>query len=443
MTGLRRELGSLEAYATLIGILVGAGIFRVTSDASRATGAGVVVAHLLLAPVVLASTVAYAVFLSTPLGREPGGEALHLARTFRRPALGFVAAWLKLVSYLGAGAYLVTALAEQVPGLEGAALRVAALAALAAFGVLHLSGSRGFARLQVGMCALLGLSILVLVVPGLFAVERANLTPVLPRGVGGLVEALPPLFFAYAGFESLAQTAGEVQDSTARLPRVFLRGVALTALIFLAMSLVAFGSLPASVLEDSTTPMTDAARTYLPAGAEWIVTGGAVLAIATSVNATMLVPARLAYGLAREGLMPRAFARVHPSRGVPDVGIAVSFGLVAFLVATDRTQVALGIAVLALVSLYGLHSAALLLLPRANPELLAQATTRLPRGVQVLGAGVSTLAMAAIVAAQVWMDARSEAPWTSATGLLVLWGLLGAALFALGRVRRRRRIEVE
>ena len=64
--------------------------------------------------------------------------------------------------------------------------------------------------------------------------------------------SLLPLFFAYAGFESLAQTAGEVKQSTTRLPRVFLRGIGVATGIFFLMSAVAFGVLPGSRLGSST-----------------------------------------------------------------------------------------------------------------------------------------------------------------------------------------------
>src|SRR5512145_135808 len=64
---LRRELGVLESYAALIGILVGAGIFRVTSTAYASTGASVILGYVVLAPAVMATSVAYVVFLSTPL----------------------------------------------------------------------------------------------------------------------------------------------------------------------------------------------------------------------------------------------------------------------------------------------------------------------------------------------------------------------------------------
>ncbi|HEV8118669.1 MAG TPA: amino acid permease, partial [Thermoanaerobaculia bacterium] len=75
--GLRRDLGTLESYAALIGILIGAGIFKVTGEAWTLTGPSVILGYAVLSPAILATSVAYVVFLSTPLGREPGGEYTH------------------------------------------------------------------------------------------------------------------------------------------------------------------------------------------------------------------------------------------------------------------------------------------------------------------------------------------------------------------------------
>src|SRR4030095_9818807 len=69
---LRRDLGTVESYAALIGILIGAGIFKVTSDAGAITGPSVILSYIILMPAVLATSIPYAAFISTPLGREPG-----------------------------------------------------------------------------------------------------------------------------------------------------------------------------------------------------------------------------------------------------------------------------------------------------------------------------------------------------------------------------------
>src|SRR5262245_13817289 len=225
---LRRDLGTLESYAALIGILIGAGVFKVTSDATAATGPSVILGYVLLAPAVLASSVAYQVFLSTSLGLEPGGEVLHISQTFASPRLTFLCGWLKMISYLSAGAYLADALSVNLLELfvaspqESHALRTGvALAALGFFYLVHVAGVRWFGRLQVGMCILLAFSLVVLIVPGFFALHLENYRPFFTGGVGGFAASLTPLFFSYAGFEALAQTAGEVEDSRARLPRIF------------------------------------------------------------------------------------------------------------------------------------------------------------------------------------------------------------------------------
>src|SRR5258707_12149746 len=119
-SGLRRDLGPVESYAALLGILIGAGIFKVTSDAWALTGPSVILGYFVLAPAILATSVAYSVFLSTPLGREPGGEYAHISRTFGGYGLAFLGAWLKIISYIGALAYLARASADYVGQLFGA-----------------------------------------------------------------------------------------------------------------------------------------------------------------------------------------------------------------------------------------------------------------------------------------------------------------------------------
>ena len=57
---LRRDLGTLESYATVIGILIGAGIFQVTSQAWALTGPSVILGYLVLTPAILATSIPYA-----------------------------------------------------------------------------------------------------------------------------------------------------------------------------------------------------------------------------------------------------------------------------------------------------------------------------------------------------------------------------------------------
>src|SRR5690349_19753591 len=244
---LRRDLGTLESYAAVIGILIGAGIFQVTSRAWVLTGPSVILGYLALTPAILATSIPYAAYLSTPLGREPGGEYLHISRTLKGLRLAYVGAWLKIISYIGAGAYLANAMAGYLIALSGNRIDAQrfqlplALIALVVFYTIHVIGIRWFGRLQVVLSALKCLALLVLILPGLFVLKPANYTPFFTHGWDGFGVSLLPLFFAYAGFESIAQTAGEVKDSTRRLPRILVRGITITALIYVFTSIVSFG----------------------------------------------------------------------------------------------------------------------------------------------------------------------------------------------------------
>lgn len=451
---LRRDLGTLESYAALLGILIGAGIFTVTSRAWALTGPSVILGYIALFPVILATSVPYAAFLSTPLGLEPGGEYTHISRTLGEHRLAFVGAWLKIISYIGAEAFLANSLADYLIAaargrFDPATYRLPlALASLLFFYFVHVIGVRWFGRLQVTMCALLGVSLIVLIAPGLFAIRVENYQPFITHGLEGFLASLAPLFFSYAGFESLAQAAGEVKDSTKRLPMVFLKGISGAALIFVLMSVVAFGVLPGARLGASRAPMAEVASVYLPAGAAWFVTFGAIMALTTSMNSTMLVPSRLGIMLANDGLTPRWIGAIHPRTGTPVWGLTLTLAASALLLLGNQISLALNVAVFALVILYLLHSLTFLLLPRRNPALARLIGVNISPSLQRAAAWISLIAMGALVAVQVWQDAqtmRSLNPLRrisiqalTSVELLLAWGLVGLALYAFARRRGKR-----
>lgn len=449
---LRRDLGTVESYAALIGILIGAGIFKVTSQAWSLTGPSVILGYAVLMPAILATSIPYAAFISTSLGKEPGGEYLHMSRTFNGYAIAYVGAWLKIIAYIGAGAYLASALADYIIELSGRRIsgefahQALAVGSLLFFYMVHVIGVRWFGRIQVAMCALLGISIVILVVPGLFAIHPANYRPFITHGASGFALSLAPIFFSYAGFESLAQTAGETKDSTRRLPIVFLKGVTATGLIFIAMSAVAFGVLPGARLGASSAPMTEVASVYLPWGAAIIVTLGAIMAITTSLNPTLIVPSRLALIFVEDRLAPRWLGFVSSKTGTPIVSLTLNLAACMVLLISRQLSLALNIAVFALVLLYCLHSVAFLMLPRWNRKLYGEISLTLPRGLMMFAALVSVVSMGVLIAVQVVQDIQTLTTQSlkeriaqhslTSLELAVLWSGVAALLYIFARWRR-------
>ena len=475
---LKRELSKIESYATIIGILVGSGIFVVTGRSGSVAGPSVPLAYLVLAPIVLVTAVAYTVYLSTPLGNSPGGEYTHISRTTRSYYIGFIALWLKWLAYIGALVILSTSLAQYLkvfyPRMDeaiagalpfGQALAssypsdptlgeaVIATAALLFFLALNLLGVKAYGWLQTAMVIVKCLAVIVLVVPGLFAIDWKNFSPLFPYGFWahatpdgdkGFMAVLAPLFFAYAGFESLAQTAGETKESRSSLPMIFINGVLISMAIFFLMSLVAFGVMPHQELAASTFPMSDAAARYLPEWGSKVVAIGALMAFATCLNATLFVPGRILYVFGEDRMAPRWFGRVGERFRTPWVSLVINTTIALALLWTKKFGYVLDIAILGMFIVYGLHSASLISLPFVRRALYEKAQVRIrPALLVILGfislASMTYLAIVTIVRdiqrqQGLPPDQRSFAIWQ----LLLVWIAVGTVLYLAARWEGRR-----
>lgn len=392
---LKRDLGIISGYATIIGILVGAGIFRVTGEAGAVAGSAVPLAYLLFAPIVLSTAIAYSVFMSTPLGMRPGGAYIHISRTFGSYYLGFIAMWMKLVAFVGAISFMSTSFGDYMTYfLPNHDPRVWASIVLIFFYGINIIGIRYYGQIQTAMLIVLIISILILVIPGIPAIDYSYYDPILPKGFGGLFAAMPMLFFSYAGFETLAQVAGETKDPTRTLPKIFIKGVLASVFIFFMMSFVAFGVLPADTLATSSSAMADAAAQYLPPWGAAIVAIGAMSAFLTSINGSILVPSRMLFVFSEDRLMPKVLATVHPKWRTPHVSLIISAIICILLIWNQSATYLMNAGLIGIFIIYCFQGIALMALPIVNKRLFQSAQVKLPKWLLYLVGIMSAVPMA-------------------------------------------------
>ncbi len=394
MPKLKRDLGKLSGYATIIGILVGAGIFRVTGEAGAVAGSAVPWAYLLFAPIVLCTAMAYSVFISTPLGMRPGGAYIHISRTFGNYYFGFIAMWMKFFAFFGAISFMAISLGDYMTFfIPDSDPRMWASITMIFFYGVNLLGIRHYGHIQTVLLFVLIFSILVLVIPGLFAVDLSFYNPILPKGFSGLLSAMPMLFFSYAGFETLAQAAGETKDPTGTLPMIFVKGVMAAVLIFFFMSFVAFGVLPAETLAQSQSAMADVADVYLPPWGSSVVAMGAMCAFLTSINGAILVPSRMLFVFSEDRLLPPFFAAVHPKWRTPHVSLIISGIICTGLVWSKSAYFLLSIGLFGIFIIYIMQGLALVFLPTINKPLYDSAKFKPPVWVLYILGSVIVISM--------------------------------------------------
>jgi len=321
---LRRRLGLplLVLYGT--GITVGAGIYVLIG--AVAGHAGVYAPwSFLLAAVVMALTVASYAELST---RYPvsAGEAAYVRAAFQSRALstavGLLTVMTGIVSSatvtLGSAGY-IQQFVDLPQGLI-AVLVVAALAAVAAWGILEsVVLASLFTVIEVG-------GLVTVIVAGIHAdlpiastiahLPPFDVTVLSGIGFGGLLA-----FFAFIGFEDLANVVEEAKDPHRDIPRAMVLTLGISTLLYILVAAVAVSAGPIERLASSSAPLSLVFREVAGVSPATI-SAIAIVATLNTILAQMTMAARVIYGIAREGELPAVFARVHARTGTPLIATA-------------------------------------------------------------------------------------------------------------------------
>ena len=170
-------------------------------------------------------------------------------------------------------------------------------------------------------------------------------------------------FFAMSGFENAANVAEEVHNPSRVYPRALLGGMAAAGLIYLIIAFIASMVVPTGRLAGSEVALLEVVRQGFPAFPGWLFAIIACIAISNTCLVALITMSRIMYGMAKEGIVPRIFARTHQSRRTPWVAIIFTT-LIALLLIVGvgeegvgtlaNATVAFLLAVFALVCLCGL-----------------------------------------------------------------------------------------
>jgi APA family basic amino acid/polyamine antiporter len=170
-------------------------------------------------------------------------------------------------------------------------------------------------------------------------VDPDNWTPFIPESEGperfgwdGVLRAASIVFFAYIGFDAVSTAAQETKNPQRDMPIGILGSLAICTLIYIAMSAVMTGIMPYTQL-GTPRPVATALETY--PSLLWlksIVEIGAIAGLTSVILVMTLGQPRIFYSMARDGLLPPMFGRIHPEYRTPHVGTVI-VGVTALILA--------------------------------------------------------------------------------------------------------------
>lgn len=359
---LRRALNAPLLTLYGLGVTVGAGIYVLVGATATQAGAYAPVAFLLAAIVVAFTAFSYAE-LST---RYPvsAGEAAYVAAGFGwnwlTTGVGLAVAASGIISAaavsIGAASYL-----HPLTGVTESILTIAVVAVMALIALWGITQSVMIAGI-ITMIEVGGLALVIYWGFGVADPAGVPVTQMIPPLEGahwaGIGAASVLAFFAFVGFEDMANVAEEVKDPTRTMPRAIIWTLILATVIYIATTAAVLMVVPLGTLTTSAAPL---ALVFSAAPAQ-VQQGFALIAVVATVNGVliqMIMASRVLYGLADRGHLPATFAKVSERTQTPVVATLVVAAIIMLLtqtlpieaLATRTSQVVLMIFVLVNVAL--------------------------------------------------------------------------------------------
>lgn len=171
--------------------------------------------------------------------------------------------------------------------------------------------------------------VLVVIFVGAFFVNTNNWHPFLPNGIGGLLKGISAVFFAYIGFDAISTTAEECRNPQRDLPRGILFSIIICTVLYVAIALVITGIVSYAELNvgDPLAYVFEKIQSL-----HWlsgVIAVSAVVAMASVMLVFQLGQPRIWMTMSRDGLLPPAFARIHPRYKTPSFSTIFTGLLVA------------------------------------------------------------------------------------------------------------------
>ena len=375
---LPRTLGLFNATAVLVGVTVGAGIFRVPATvAAQLHDPGPVLVCWIVGGLVALFGALTLAELAGALPRS-GGIFAYLLESFG-PLPAFLFGWTELTviraSALGATATIFAEYVGYFVTLTPAQVRYVAAAAIVAIGALNYIGAQRAAAVMSVATTGKYLAVLAL---GVLAFTAGNgsashFSPAWASGVplSLIGSALIPVLWTYDGWADLSFMGGEVRDPQRTLPLALVLGSGCVMLLYLIANLGFMYLLPLPEMARAKLIAATAAE-HIPlfggVGAG-IVAAVVVVSAISGLNGSMMTGPRIFFAMAERDLFVRAVARVSPRFQTPSVAIGLATVLGVIYVLNNGFAQLADKFILGIWPFYALCVAGVFVLRRRRPDL--------------------------------------------------------------------------
>lgn len=343
-TELSRKVSVVGLTFYGVGNILGAGIYALIGRVVGLAG------NLSWLPFIISAFIGALTGLSyaelSSMYPKSAASFVYVDRAFKVRTLSFIMGWVIIFSglfsaatvALGFGSYLAVliGLPEVYVIISLSAILIVALS------VINYVGIKESTWTNILFTSIEALGLILIIIIGIPFLGSVNYLE-LPLGgsFSGLFSSVNLVFFAYLGFEAVANLAEEGKDATRSIPKAIIYSILITTVIYCLISVSVVSILPYDVLASSTAPLNIVVVAVLGPAGGVLMSIIALFATANTVLIVLITTSRLIYGMARDKALPAQLCRISANKRTPSLAVfAVMVLSILFLFFGDISIVA-------------------------------------------------------------------------------------------------------
>lgn len=345
-TPLLRTLTAFDLTLMGIGAIIGAGVFVLTGIvAATKAGPAVVFSYLASGIACMFAALAYAEMASSIGG---SGSAYSYAYAGFGEFIAWLIGWNLILEYamsvvtvaIGWGAYvnnLLEALNIHIPKnlsnspFDGGTINLLAIGIIITLSLVLCLGVKHSARFNAVVVFIKLLTIALFLIVAIPNIEVENWQNFFPFGYEGIIEGASLVFFAYIGFDALSTAVEETIDPQKSVPIGIINSLFLCTLIYIIVSAALTGIVPYQTLNVGS-PVAAALLMIGHKKAAAFIAAGAIAGLTTVILVMYYGLTRICMAIARDGLLPASFGKIHYQTRTP-VRVILASGIIMAILA--------------------------------------------------------------------------------------------------------------
>ena len=373
---LQKNLGIAAALSTVVGMVIGGGVFfkpqAVYTLTGGAPGLGILAWIIAGIMTITAGLTAAEVSAAIP---KTGGMMVYIEEIYGKK-LGFLTGWMQTVLFFPATAAAIAVMFGQQAALllnNSSLVMPMSIGVILLIGILNTFGSKTSGAIQTvsTVCKLIPLGLII--VFGFIKGSGDNpiMNPLVAEGIrpmGIIGQLLVAILFAYDGWINVGALAGEMKNPGKDLPKAIIGGLSIVMAINVVINLAYLWVLPASELAQYASPASIVAeKIFGPVGGK-LINVGILVSVFGCLNGYLLTGPRIPYTLANQKVLPAMFGKLN-KHGVPANATLFMAVLSAIYALSGQFNLLSDLSMFAIWAFYTLTFIGVIKLRKTQPDL--------------------------------------------------------------------------